>query len=473
MIRLRGGGNDAIAVTVSGSFHPAPDGGSAMLNLVSTDVSRRDFLRFGSLAAGGISLADVLRQRARGNEQSATAVIQIFLCGGASQHDTFDPKPLGPAECRPFDSIETAMPGVRTTEFFPRLATIFDEFSVVRSVAHGDGSHNHSVHWMQTGRYPNQLVFGQNQFPATGAMIARFRGPNVQGMPANVAIPDGFYYSTSAYLGSRYDPMEISDPNKADFHVPNLKLHDSITTHRLDDRLQILRGLDRFRRDLDTQGQSVAMDAFQASALDMVSGPAVRRAFDVSAEDPRLRDRYGRNRLGQACLLARRLVEAGVTFVNVKDYEFFEWDLHGTVGGPGIDGTRTKGPNLDMALSTLITDLKDRGLLNHVLVQVFGEFGRTPNINTTAGRDHCGNVFSALFAGGGLCHGQVIGASDARGAVPLNRPFGPADLLATMYRFLGISTDTAPIDYSGRPIPVLSGGEPIREMFSTTPAGSL
>ena len=444
-----------------------------MLNLVSTDVSRRDFLRFGSLAAGGISLADVLRQRARGNEQSATAVIQIFLCGGASQHDTFDPKPLGPAECRPFDSIETAMPGVRITEFFPRLATIFDEFSVVRSVAHGDGSHNHSVHWMQTGRYPNQLVFGQNQFPATGAMIARFRGPNVQGMPANVAIPDGFYYSTSAYLGSRYDPMEISDPNKADFHVPNLKLHDSITTHRLDDRLQILRGLDRFRRDLDTQGQSVAMDAFQASALDMVSGPAVRRAFDVSAEDPRLRDRYGRNRLGQACLLARRLVEAGVTFVNVKDYEFFEWDLHGTVGGPGIDGTRTKGPNLDMALSTLITDLKDRGLLNHVLVQVFGEFGRTPNINTTAGRDHWGNVFTALFAGGGLCHGQVIGASDARGAVPLNRPFGPADLLATMYRFLGISTDTAPIDYSGRPIPVLSGGEPIREMFSTTPAGTL
>jgi hypothetical protein len=441
----------------------------AMLNLRSThgpDIHRREFLRFGSLAAGGVCLADVLRQRARAQSPANdTAVIQVFLCGGPSQHDTFDPKPLAPAECRPFDSIATAMPGIRVTEFFPRLAAIFDEFSVVRSVAHGDGSHNHSVHWLQTGRYPDRLVFGQNQFPASGAMIARYRGANGRGLPPNVAIPEGFFYSTASYLGKRYDPLEVGDPNKPDFSVPNLKLIDGITTNRLDDRVRILRGLDRFRRDLQTHGQLAAMDAFQVSAYDMISGPAVQRAFNIADEDPRLRERYGRTRLGQGCLLARRLVEAGVTFVNVKDYEFYEWDFHGTVGGPGIVGTKTKGPHLDMALSSLVLDLKERGLLDRVLVQVFGEFGRTPNINTTAGRDHWGNVFTALFAGGGLRHGQVIGSSDAKGAVPQDRPLGPADLLATMYRFLGISTDLSPADFSGRPIPLLPGGEAIREMF--------
>ena len=440
-----------------------------MLTLLSThsrDIQRREFLRVGSLAAGGVGLAEVLRQRATAQDaRKDTAVIQVFLCGGPSQHDTFDPKPNAPSECRPFDSIQTALPGVRVTEFFPRLATILNEFSVVRSVAHGDGSHNHSVHWLQTGRYPSNIVFGANQYPASGAMIAKYRGANERGIPPNVAIPEGFYYSTASYLGSRYNPMEVGDPNKPDFSVSNLKLIDGITTNRLDDRLKILQGLDRFRRDVDTHGQCAAMDAYQASAYDMLSGPAVRRAFDISAEDPRLRDRYGRTRLGQGCLLARRLVEAGVTFVNVKDYEFFEWDLHGTVGGPGIEGTKTKGPHLDMALSSLIIDLKERGLLDRVLVQVFGEFGRTPNINTTAGRDHWGNVFTALFAGGGLRHGQVIGSSDAKGAVPQDRPLGPTDLLATMYRFLGISTDLSPIDFSGRPIPLLPSGEPIREMF--------
>ena len=440
-----------------------------MLSLCSSGdrgICRREFLRVGSLAVGGVTLADVLRKRAvASNAHQDTAVIQIFLCGGPSQHDTFDPKPLAPAECRPFDSIETALPGVRVTEFFPQLASLLGEFSIIRSVHHGDGSHNHSVHWMQTGHYPDKLVFGQNQFPASGSVVAKYRGANTPGIPPNVAIPEGFYYSTAAYLGAAFNPFEVPDPNKPEFQVPNLKLVDGITINRLDDRVRILRSLDRFRGDVEIQAQFAALDSFQASACDMLSGPAVRRAFDISSEDPRLRDRYGRTRLGQGCLLARRLVEAGVTFVNVKDYEFFEWDLHGTVGGPGIEGTKTKGPHLDMALSSLVFDLQARGLLDRVLVQVFGEFGRTSNINQTAGRDHWGNVFSALYAGGGLRHGQVIGSSDAKGAVPLDRPLGPGDLLATMYRFLGISTELSPNDFAGRPIRLLPAGEPIRELF--------
>lgn len=442
-----------------------------MPNLLSTDdrrFARREFLRIGSLAAGGVSLADVLRQRAAANESRRdTAVIQVFLCGGASQHDTFDPKPDAPAECRgPFESIATKLPGVRVTEFFPRLAAMLDEFTVIRSVHHGDGSHNHSVHWLQTGYYPQNFILGTNHHPATGCIISKYRGPNRPGLPPSVAIPEGYYYSTSSYLGPRYNPFEVGDPNKPDFAVPNLKLIDGITANRLDDRARILSGLDRFRRDLDTSGQAATMDAFQTTAYDMISGQAVRQAFDIDKEDPRLRDRYGRTRLGQGCLLARRLVEAGVTFVNVKDYELYEWDFHGTLGGPGISGTTTKGPHLDMALSSLVRDLKERGLADRVLVQVFGEFGRTPYVNTTAGRDHWGNVFNALYAGGGLTHGQVIGSSDAKGAIPQDCPLRPGDLLATMYKFLGIPLDLAPPDFSGRPIPLLPEGEAIREMFA-------
>jgi hypothetical protein len=441
-----------------------------MLNVCSTDdarYARREFLRIGSLAAGGVGLADVLRHRVAGNEsRHDKAVIQVFLCGGPSQHDTFDPKPDAPAECRgPFESIATKLPGVRVTEFFPRLAAMLDEFTVIRSVHHGDGSHNHSVHWLQTGYYPQNFILGTNHHPATGCIISKYRGPNRPGLPPSIAIPEGYYYSTSAYLGPRYNPFEVGDPNKPDFAVQNLKLIDGITANRLDDRARILSGLDRFRRDLDASGQIATMDAFQTAAYDMISGHAVREAFAIDKEDPRLRDRYGRTRLGQGCLLARRLVEAGVTFVNVKDYEFFEWDFHGTVGGPGIVGTETKGPHLDMALSSLVRDLKERGLADRVLVQVFGEFGRTPNINTTAGRDHWGNVFNALYAGGGLQHGQVIGSSDAKGAVPQDRPLRPGDLLATMYKFLGIPLDLAPPDFAGRPIPLLPEGEAVREMF--------
>jgi uncharacterized protein (DUF1501 family) len=211
------------------------------------------------------------------------------------------------------------------------------------------------------------------------------------------------------------------------------------------------------------------MDAEEASttaAFDMLAGPAVRQAFDIAAEDPRRRDRYGRTRLGQSCLLARRLVEAGVTFVNINDFEFMEWDLHGLGAGQTVDaGTRIKGPHLDQALASLVSDLDERGLLDRVLVQVFGEFGGTPMINPAGGRDHWGNVFCVLLAGGGLRHGQVIGSSDAQGGVPHDRPLRPEDVLATTYHVLGIDPQLAPLDYAGRPIPLLPAAAPIRELI--------
>ena len=435
-------------------------------------VTRRHFLQAGSLFAGGLSLADVLRQRALASPATGprlnTSVIQIVLCGGPSQHDTFDPKPEAPLEVRgPFNPIETAVPGIRISELFPQLARLMDQCSILRSVHHGDGSHHHSSHWMQTGYFPENLQFYVNSRPSSGAVTARYRGANQPGLPPFVSLPGGPSYEHAAYLGARYSPFEVGDPNKPEFNVPNLALAPGMTGPRLDDRRQILLGLDRFKRETDARGSMSEMDAFASTAFEMMSGTAVRQAFDLAAEEPRLRDRYGRTRLGQSCLLARRLIEAGVTFVNVNDYEFMEWDLHGAPTATTVEkGTALKGPHLDAALSTLLIDLQQRNLLDRVLIQVFGEFGRTPKLNPAGGRDHWGNVFSVLLAGGGLRHGQVIGSSDSSGAVPHDRPLRPADLLATTYRVLGISPHLSPVDYAGRPVPLLPSAEPIRELFA-------
>jgi uncharacterized protein (DUF1501 family) len=431
---------------------------------------RRNFLRVGALGAGGLALPGVLRQRAAAAESGRakdTSVILVFLSGGPSQHDTFDPKPDAPEEFRgPFASIPTALPGVRVTELFPALARRLDRFTVLRSVHHNDGSHHHSYHWMLTGTYPQNLQFYVNQRPAVGAVAAKYRGPARAGVPPYVTIPKASGYGGAAYLGVGCNTFEVPDPNAPAFQVPNLKPAGGLTADALADRQLLLRSFDRMRRDHDATGTAAAMDSFQRAASELVLGRAARDAFDLNREAVRLRDRYGRTRLGQSCLLARRLVEAGVTLVMIEDYEFMEWDLHATTGTDQTvaKGTRVKGPHLDRALSALVDDLDDRGMLDRTLVLAMGEFGRTPKVNPNGGRDHWGNVFSVLLAGGGLRHGQVVGSSTARGENPKDRPLGPQNILATAYHVLGIDPTTAPLDTTGRPIPLLAEPEPIKEL---------
>jgi hypothetical protein len=439
-----------------------------MLTLTSP-ITRRGFLHAG---IASLALPPLSRQRAIATEptRSETAVILIFLSGGPSQHDTFDPKPDAVAEVRsPFASIATAVPGVRVTELFPLLARQMDRISIVRSVHHTDGSHHHSSHWMHTGVYPPNLQFYVNQRPAVGAVAAKNRGPTRPGMPPYVSMPRaGFNYAGPAHLGTSYTPFDAGDPNLPTFYVPNLKLGTGLTAESLADRQQLLGSFDRTRRDLDASGTMAAMDGFQRSAVDLVMGKNARDAFDIGREDTRLRDRYGRTRIGQSLLLARRLVAAGVTFVLYEDYEFVEWDLHGIGANQCVTaGTRIKGPHLDRAFSALLDDLDDRGMLDRTLVVAFGEFGRTPKINGNGGRDHWGNVFSVLFAGGGLRHGQTIGASTSNGDFPRDRPMGPQSILATIYHVLGIDPRMTHADASGRPIQILDEPEPIREMVGS------
>jgi hypothetical protein len=350
---------------------------------------------------------------------------------------------------------------------FPQVANLLDRFSLLRSVHHNDGSHHHSYHWMLTGYYPANLQFSVNERPSTGSLVARFRGANRPGLPPYVTIPGSPGYGNAGYLGVSYNPFAVEDPNRSDFQVRNLQLLPGLNERTLADRQALLRTFDTMRRDFDTRGSAAGMDTFARDAFDLVTGPSARTAFDLNRETTRLRDRYGRNRLGQCCLLARRLVEAGVTFVTIEDYEFTEWDLHGGPGGgmPVKEGTDIKAPNLDRALSTLILDLEERGLLDRVLILVTGEFGRTPLVNPHGGRDHWGNVFSVLMAGGGLRHGQVIGSSTQRGERPRDRPLRPEDVLATMYHVLGIDPNLTVNDRTGRPIPLLPGGAAIREML--------
>ncbi len=433
-------------------------------------LSRRSFLRAGVLGAGGIALATRAEFCAHAVESVTprTAVIQIFLSGGPSQHDTFDPKPDAPVEYRgPFQSIPTRLPGVRITELFPRVAGLMDKLTILRSVHHGDGSHHHSCHWMLTGYYPQNLQFNVNQRPALGCVTARFRGPNRPGLPAYVAMPRPSTYGNAAYLGVGYNPFPVDDPNLPTFAINDLQLPRGVMHEHLAERRALQQTFDRMRRDFDTSGIAAGMDSFNQAAFDLVSSPAARHAFDLSRESPRLRDAYGRTRLGQSCLMARRLVEAGVTYVLIEDYEFMEWDLHGAPSATTVEaGTKLKGPHLDCALSSLVSDLHDRGMIDQVLIVVMGEFGRTPRVNPAGGRDHWGNVFSVLLAGVGLRHGQVIGSSTARGENPRERPLRPDHILATTYHVLGIDPRQTVLDQTGRPRELLADPEPIRELLS-------
>lgn len=440
-------------------------------------LSRRGFLRTSLLGAGAFALPKLLEAQAlaaqAGRARRDTAVIQIWLAGGPSHIDTYDLKPEAPEGFRgEFRPIATRLRGADICELMPRQARILDRFSLIRSLRNNHtGAHYPAIHWMQTGyegkRFPPT-------HPSIGAITAKLRGANGAHMPPYVHIvsePKHFNVGNptfdAAYLGARFAPMRIksaaSEPpwgNVVQFDVPNLELSQAVDFARLDDRIRLRNGLERLSRGLD-QGQYDTLDRYQQQALGMLTSPAARSAFDLTRESSRLREHYGMNAWGQAALLCRRLVEAGVTFVTLNtDSAHIAWDHHRNLKSE----SEKMLPVYDQMLTALIDDLVSRGLYERVLVLVWAEFGRSPHINKEAGREHWGKAGFALLGGAGLRHGQVIGATTSKGEEPRDRPLGPEDILATVYHVLGIDPRTELHDMTSRPIPVLPGGQIISDL---------
>ena len=427
-------------------------------------VTRRGFLKVGALGLAGLTMADHLRLKARaaqaGKPLNDTAVILFWLGGGASHIDMYDLKPDAPAEFRgEFKEIATNVPGTRVGELLPLQAQLMDKISVVRSVTHTNAGHGMGTHWMMTGYVPT-LEINDNLNPSAGSIAARMRGANAPQMPAYVCLPNSPPSANAAYLGVAYNPFSPGgDPNNDYFQVRDVARSGRVDLDRFTDRRQLLAGLDTLRRDVDLNGAAEGYDSFYRDAFEIIGGESCRKAFNIHQEDPRLRDRYGRDTWGQSALLARRLVESGVTFVTVN---MGGWDTHGN----NFNELKTRLlPRYDKALAALVQDLYDRGLDKKVLVVTYGEFGRTPRINPQAGRDHWPGAASVVFAGGGLKMGQMIGTTDSKAEYPKTRAVGPQDVLATMYHVLGIDYRHEFYDAGRRPIPILNEGKPIDELI--------
>jgi len=441
---------------------------------------RRGFVTAGLLGSAGLCLSDLLRIEAKAattpksSDTRNHSVIILWMRGGPPQHDMWDPKPNAPEEIRgEFKPLATNVPGIQLTEMLPKTAKLMDKWSIVRSLHHHDAGHSAGDQICFTG-YNSGPRADENIHPSIGSVVSRQIGHLTPHMPSYVMIPKLNPGTGSAYLGVAHKPFETQvDPAQpGPFKLPNFDPPAGITAEQLDDRKSLLAGFDALRRDVDFNGQMDAADRFRSRAWSMITSPAARDAFDLEKEPMKLRERYGfmpafdpgaADRCGapnwaQRIILARRLVEAGVRLVTV-DCRW--WDFH----VKGFESMREGFlPRWDMAYSALIEDLDSRGLLDTTLVLSWGEFGRTPRINKNAGRDHYPGVFSAALAGGPIKGGRVVGESDAHGAFPKVNPKTPQDVLATVYRHLGVNTETSYLDGTGRPVPVLPSGEPIEEL---------
>ena len=440
-------------------------------------LTRRSFVRAGVLGLGGLTLPGLLRLRAAGAEAGVKApeprsVILFWLSGGPGHMETWDPKPDAVRGFRgPFGAIGTSVPGVHFSELIPEQARLMDRMAIIRTVNHGTGDHTKANHWMLTGYEGPAFNAPDNQVqrrPSMGSAVARLRTAGRAGLPPYIAVPNLrggtdnlFHYA--AYLGGYANPFVVeSDPNDAGYQVKNLSMPKGMTLDRLEDRRRVLDAMDSVRRDTEPALRN--LDAYYHRAFDMLSGKAVASAFDINAEHPTTRDRYGRHTFGQSALLARRLVEAGTPFVTVN---CVPWDHHGTP--PQLkteEGARKLIPPLDRAIAALIEDLAARGLDQSTLVVAMGEFGRTPRMNKDAGRDHWGNTFSVLMSCGSMRMGQVIGRSSPRGEYVVDRPVSPQDVAATVYHHLGIDGRSITFeDRTGRPTYLIENGSPIVELI--------
>jgi hypothetical protein len=446
---------------------------------------RRDLLKIGAAGFAGLNLPNVLRAETKGaGRAKAKHVIFLHQFGGPSHIDTFDMKPDAPDKIRgEFSPIGSIVPGVTVSEHLPRFSKVLDRFAQVRSVHHGMRNHNSAAFYSLTGHAPPlddiRLRDTPELYPAYGSTVAKFQPNADPAVPTFVSFPyrlaDGSVTpgQTASFLGKPFDPFFIGeDPNSPDFALPELTLPARLPITRIDDRRALLKVIDEQAKLMETSDTARGIDAFYDRALTMLASPRVKEAFNLDLEDSKLRDAYGRTTYGQSCLLARRLIEAGVRFVSVYfsksigNFEFGGWDTH----AQNFKGLKDRLlPITDQTVPTLIEDLESRGLLDETLIVWMGEFGRSPRIANTKqfganGRDHWPFCYTALFAGGGIRGGSVYGSSDKQGGRPATDPVRPDDLAATMYHALGLDPATEFVDALGRPLPI-ADGKPIREIF--------
>lgn len=427
--------------------------------MFTVHLGRRDFLRVGGLGAlSGALLQRSMPAMAGAVEPRAKSVVLVFLGGGISHHDTFDPKPDAPPEVRgKYGTLPTTQPGIRFSDKIPMLASRLKDYTLVRSGSHNNDHHETATNWVLSGRFGSP--FGD--YPAMGAVVSQqlgFRGE----LPPYVAIPRNPSFTwelgRSAFLGGRHESFKTGDPAQSGFRVEDLTTNNPAQSIRDNRRKDLRTAVDGLARQIEANDQMLTYDTFQERAAGMVLSPSARKAFSLDQEPERIRNRYGRTTFGQACLLARRLVESGVRWITVNHAG---WDHHAKI----FENLDKKLPEFDWTLSAFLDDMRERGLFQDALVAVFGEFGRTPTLNKDAGRDHWGKAGSLLFAGAGTKPGLVLGGTDKLGAYPTRRPVGPADVAFTLLSSLGIDPTRQITTPDGRPLEILDQGEELRELF--------
>jgi uncharacterized protein (DUF1501 family) len=430
--------------------------------------SRRDCLKLGLSGLFGGGLVGALRSTAAAavnQSRKAKACILIWMDGGPSHYETFDPKPDAPQEFRgPFDAISTKTPGVHFSQHMRRLASISDKFAVIRSIRHDQGNHGAGNHYMMTGA-PPRIPVGCGAFvsfhPSLGSAVARECGAP-PGLPAYFSMPEMSRSGGPNFLGARYAPFVVEEnPDNPNFRVRDVAIPRELTEGRFQGRKDLRKLVDRMQRIQDDAAADPVrdLDQFYEQGYSLVLSKHAQKAFDIHSEPTQTRERYGRNGFGQRALLARRLVEAGVPFITLYEGG---WDHHTDL----FNAFTKRMPAWENTLATLIEDLSERGLLESTMVIALGEFGRTPQINKDSGRDHWSNAMSVLFAGGGTPGGQAVGATDAKGFAAIERVLSPENFVSTIYTKLGIDPDKMYYTHEGRPVHLVSDPTPIRELMA-------
>ena len=432
-------------------------------------LTRRNCLQLGLGAAFGAGLTDLLRLRGTAADSSALkaearSCILIWQDGGPTHYETFDPKPEAPPEVRgEFGTIATSVPGIQFSEHMRELAALADQFSVVRSIRHNQGNHGAGNHYMMTGA-PPRIPVGCGAFvsfhPSLGSVTAAERG-HLDGLPAYFSLPRMSRSGGPNFLGAQYAPFVVpDDPNKKNFRVRDVALPRGLEEPRFESRKDLRALVDRLERipDPAASDPTRSLDEYYTQSYDLISSPAAQQAFDIHSEPAEVRDAFGRNSFGQRALLARRLIEAGVPFVTLYEGG---WDHHRNI----FPTLRGRLPTFEATVAQLIRDLQERGLLDSTLVVMLGEFGRTPKVNSRAGRDHWSNAMSVMMAGAGCPGGLVLGATDRAGYSAVERVLSPENFASTIYRKLGIDPDKVYYTPQGRPAHLVSDPTPIRELF--------